>query len=63
MAKNTVNGRKAAVGSVLGILGPEVQGDINSIDLYGVIIRFVNLQGKKYNTSSLNVYRVARLPP
>jgi hypothetical protein len=57
MAKNTVNGRKAAVGSVLGILDPEEQGDITTIDLDSVMTRFVNLQGKKYNTSSLNVYK------
>lgn len=57
MAKNTVNGRKAAVGSVLGILDPEEQGDITTVDLDSVMTRFVNLQGKKYNTSSLNVYK------
>jgi uncharacterized protein YcbX len=57
MAKNTVNGRKAAVSSVLGILDPEEQGDITAIDLDSVMTRFVNLQGKKYNTSSLNVYK------
>lgn len=57
MAKNTVNGRKAAVSSVLGILDPEEQGDITTIDLDSVMNRFVNLQGKKYNTSSLNVYK------
>ena len=57
MAKNTVNGRKAAVGSVLGILDPEEQGDITTIDLDSVMTRFVNLHGKKYNTSSLNVYK------
>ena len=57
MAKNTVNGRKAAVSSVLGILDPEEQGDITAIDLDSVMTRFVNLHGKKYNTSSLNVYK------
>jgi hypothetical protein len=57
MAKNTVNGRKAAVGNVLGILDPEEKSDITTIDLDSVMSRFVNLQGKKYNTSSLNVYK------
>lgn len=57
MAKNTVNGRKAAVSSVLGILDPEEKGDITALDLDSVMTRFVNLQGKKYNTSSLNVYK------
>lgn len=57
MAKNTVNGRKAAVSSVLGVLDPEEKGDITAIDLSSVMSRFINLQGKKYNTSSLNVYK------
>ena len=43
--------------SVLGILDPEEQGDITAIDLDSVMTRFVNLHGKKYNTSSLNVYK------
>jgi hypothetical protein len=57
MAKNTVNGRKAAVSGVLGVLDPEEKGDITAIDLSSVMSRFINLQGKKYNTSSLNVYK------
>jgi hypothetical protein len=57
MAKNTVNGRKAAVGGVLGVLDPEEKGDITVIDLDSVMSRFINLQGKKYNPSSLNVYK------
>jgi hypothetical protein len=57
MAKNTVNGRKAAVSGVLGVLDPEEKGDITVIDLDSVMSRFINLQGKKYNTSSLNVYK------
>lgn len=57
MAKNTVNGRKAAVAGVLGILDPEEKGDVTAIDLDNVMTRFVNLNGKKYNTSSLNVYK------
>ena len=57
MAKNTVNGRKAAVSGVLGVLDPEEKGDITVIDLDSVMSRFINLNGKKYNTSSLNVYK------
>lgn len=57
MAKNTVSGRKAAVGNVLGVLDPEEKGDVSSIDLDGAMTRFINLEGKKYNTSSLNVYK------
>ena len=57
MAKNTVNGRKAAVSGVLGILDPEEKGDVTVIDLNSVMSRFITLQGKKYNTSSLNVYK------
>lgn len=57
MAKNTVGGRKAAVASVLGVLDPEEKGDVTAVDLDSVMTRFVNLQGKKYNTSSLNVYK------
>lgn len=57
MAKNTVSGRKAAVSNVLGILDPEEQSDVTAVDLDSVMARFVNLHGKKYNTSSLNVYK------
>jgi hypothetical protein len=57
MAKGTVTGRKVAVSNVLGVLDPEEQGDITALDLDSVMTRFVNLQGKKYNTSSLNVYK------
>ena len=57
MAKNTVGGRKAAVGNVLGVLDPEEKGDVTSIDLDSAMTRFINLEGKKYNTSSLNVYK------
>jgi hypothetical protein len=57
MAKNTVGGRKAAVAAVLGVLDPEEKGDVTEVDLDNAMTRFVNLQGKKYNTSSLNVYR------
>lgn len=57
MAKNTVGGRKAAVSAVLGILDPEEKGDVTEVDLDSAMARFVNLQGKKYNTSSLNVYK------
>lgn len=57
MAKNTVGGRKAAVTAVLGILDPEEKGDVTTVDLDSAMTRFINLQGKKYNTSSLNVYK------
>ena len=57
MAKNTVGGRKAAVGAVLGVLAPEETSDVTTVDLESAMARFVNLQGKKYNTSSLNVYK------
>ena len=57
MAKNTVAGRKAAVGAVLGVLAPEETSDVTTVDLDSAMARFVNLQGKKYNTSSLNVYK------
>lgn len=57
MAKNTVNGRKAAVSGVLSVLDPEEKGDITVLDLDSVMTRFINLQGKKYNTSSLTVYK------
>jgi hypothetical protein len=57
MAKNTVAGRKAAVNNVLGVLDPEEKSDVTTIDLDSAMTRFINLQGKKYNTSSLNVYK------
>lgn len=57
MAKNTVNGRKAAVSNVLGILELEEKGDVTVIDLDSVMSRFINLHPKKYNPSSLNVYK------
>jgi hypothetical protein len=57
MAKGTVTGRKVAVSNILGVLDPEEQGDVTVLDLDTVMTRFVNLQGKKYNTSSLNVYK------
>jgi hypothetical protein len=57
MTKNTVNGRKAAVSGVLGVLAPEEKGDVTVLDLDTVMSRFINLQGKKYNPSSLNVYK------
>lgn len=57
MAKNTVGGRKAAVSAVLGVLDPEEKGDVTGVDVDSAMTRFVNLHGKKYNTSSLNVYR------
>lgn len=57
MAKNTVGGRKAAVTAVLGVLDPEEKGDVTAVDLDGAMTRFINLHSKKYNTSSLNVYR------
>ena len=57
MAKNTVGGRKAAVSAVLGVLAPEEKADVTEVDLDSAMARFVNLQGKKYNTSSLNVYK------
>lgn len=57
MAKNTVAGRKAAAGKVLGVLEPEELSDVTTVDLDGAMTRFFNLQGKKYNTSSLNVYK------
>ncbi len=57
MTKNTVGGRKAAVSAVLGVLAPEEKSDVTTVDLDSAMARFVNLQGKKYNTSSLNVYK------
>lgn len=57
MAKNTVNGRKAAVSGVFGILDPEEKGDVTTVDLDNAMTRFINLQGKKYNPSSLTVYK------
>lgn len=57
MAKNTVAGRKAAAGKVLGVLDPEEQADVTAIDLDSTMTRFFNLHGKDYNTSSLNVYK------
>lgn len=57
MAKNTVGGRKAAVSKVLGVLDPEEQTDVTTIDLDSAMVRFINLEGRNYNTSSLNVYK------
>lgn len=57
MARNTVNGRKAAISGVLGVLDPEEKGDVTVVDLDSVMTRFINLQGKKYSTGSLNVYK------
>jgi hypothetical protein len=55
--RNTVIGRKAACGKVLGVLDPEEQSDVLSIDLDDAMSRFVNLEGKNYTSSSLNVYK------
>lgn len=57
MPKNTVGGRKAAASSVLGVLTPEETADVTTVDLDRTMARFINLQGKRYNTSSLNVYK------
>jgi hypothetical protein len=57
MAKNTVGGRKAAASKVLGVLDPEEQADVTAVDLDSAMTRFINLHGKDYTTSSLNVYK------
>lgn len=57
MAKNTVNGRKAAVSGVLGVLDPEEKGDVTTLDLDSIMSRFIILQGKKYSPGSMSVYR------
>jgi hypothetical protein len=55
--RNTIVGRKAACNKVLGILDPEEQTDIAAIDLDNVMGRFINLEGRSYNPSSLGVYK------
>jgi hypothetical protein len=57
MSRNTAGGRRAACGKILGILEPEEQSDVTSIDLKAVMGRFVNLEGKNYTPSSLGVYQ------
>jgi hypothetical protein len=57
MAKNTAAGRKAACGKVLGVLDPEEQSDVLNIDLDDAMTRFINLEGRGYTPSSLNVYK------
>ena len=57
MPRNTVAGRKAAVGKVLGVLDPEEQADVTQIDLSSAMNRFINLEGKGYTPSSLAVYK------
>jgi hypothetical protein len=55
--KNTIVGRKAACSKVLGVLDPEEKTDISAIDLDEVMTRFINLEGRSYNPSSLGVYK------
>lgn len=57
MPKNTVAGRKAATGKVLGVLEPEKLTDVTTVDVDEAMNRFFNLEGKGYTTQSLNVYR------
>lgn len=57
MAKNTVGGRKAAVGKVLGVLDPEEVQDVFTINIEQAMTRFINLEGKSYTPGSLKVYR------
>jgi hypothetical protein len=57
MPKNSVAGRKAACSKVLGILDPEEQSDVATVDIDDVMKRFINLEGRSYNPSSLGVYR------
>ncbi len=57
MAKNTVGGRKAAVGKVLGVLDPEEVEDVFTINVDQAMARFINLEGKSYTPNSLKVYR------
>ena len=57
MPRNTVAGRKAAVGKVLGVLDPEEQADVTQIDVDSAMSRFINLEGKGYTPGSLAVYK------
>jgi hypothetical protein len=57
MPRSTAVGRKAACGKVLGVLDPEELSDVTNIDLGNAMERFINLEGRKYNPSSLGVYR------
>lgn len=57
MSKNAVKGRRGAVSNIFGVLDPEEKEDVSQIDLEYAMTRFINLEGKKYNPSSLNVYK------
>lgn len=57
MAKNTAMARKAASNKVLGILPEDMTSDVTTIDLDEVMLRFQNLEGKKYTPGSLNTYK------
>lgn len=56
MAKATISARKAAAGKVLGILEAEEAADVTALNLDDVIMRFQNLEGKKYTPGSLTTY-------
>ncbi|AYD03396.1 hypothetical protein [Neorhizobium sp. NCHU2750] len=57
MNKTTASARKAAANNVLGILDEQEAGDISSIDLDEVMLRFQNLNGMKYTADSLTTYK------
>lgn len=57
MPPATVASRRAAVSKVLGILDDTESGDVTSLDLDDVVLRFGHLHGQSYNPSSLATYK------
>lgn len=57
MNKETATNWKGASLKVLEILSDHERQDLRSLDKDQVFQRFVNLKGKTYNPSSLNVYK------
>ena len=56
MNRTTIIARRVAVTKVLGILPDEEASDVTKLDLENVMVRFQNLEGKKYTPGSLSTY-------
>jgi hypothetical protein len=57
MARATVQARKAAASTMLGILEKPESDDVTAIDLDDLAARYSRLHGKRYNPQSLNTYK------
>lgn len=55
--RNTIASRKGAASKMLGILSDEERADLRGLDLEDVSKKFANLEGSRYTSDSLQVYR------